>query len=243
MKDIVYNLEDVIIGRPHPFTLGGRHFYIFPVTLAKMFLIHRQVESLGINWKLMNTNPFLEAMRLVKQKKDVCCQILAYHTAPNTYRELYDVEKWQERRDFFMKEMEDKDMVPMIISLLATEKTESFIKHLGLDQERERLKKVLAIKNKNGGGGNVTFNGVSIMGSFIQPLMEMGFSDDEILYEKGYTYLRLRLADKVTSIYLTEEELNSVPTSLGGGLLDANDPEAIGEIAAIMSKQGIARKQ
>ena len=73
--------------------------------------------------------------------------------------------------------------------------------------------------------------------------MEMGFSDDEILYEKGYTYLRLRLADKVTSIYLTEEELNSVPTSLGGGLLDANDPEAIGEIAAIMSKQGISRKQ
>ena len=243
MKDIVYNLEDVIIGRPHPFTLGGRHFYIYPVTLAKMFLLHRQVESLCINRKILNANPYLEAMRLVRENKDVCCQILAYHTAPNTYRDLYDVEKWQERHDFFMKEMESNDMASLLISVLTTDKTETFIKHLGLDKERERMAEVLRIKEKGGGGTNIQFNGVSLMGAFIQPLMEMGFTDNEILFEKGYTYLRLRLADKVATIYLTEDEKQSVPSSLGGTLLDANDPEAMKEVSALMNKYGVRCKE
>ena len=243
MKDIVYNLEDVIIGRPHPFTLGGRQFYLYPVTLAKMFLLHRQVESLGINRSLLNTSPYVEAMRLANHNRDVCCQILAYHTAPNTYNDLYDIEKFNERKEFFMKEMESEDMASLLINLLSTDKTEQFIKHLGLDKERERLAKVMEIKDKNGSGTNITFNGVSVMGAFIQPLMEMGFTDNEILFEKGYTYLRLRLADKVTSIYLTEDERQNVPTSLGGGLLDANDPEAFKELSALMGKYGVNVKQ
>jgi len=243
MKDIVYNLEDVIIGRPHPFTLGGRQFYLYPVTLAKMFLLHRQVERLGINRALLNTSPYVEAMRLANHSRDVCCQILAYHTAPNTYNDLYDIEKFNERKEFFMNEMESEDMATLLINLLSTDKTEQFIKHLGLDKERERLAKVMEIKDKNGSGTNITFNGVSVMGAFIQPLMEMGFTDNEILFEKGYTYLRLRLADKVTSIYLTEDERQNVPTSLGGGLLDANDPEAFKELSALMGKYGVNVKQ
>ena len=243
MKDIVYNLEDVIIGRPHPFTLGGRQFYLYPVTLAKMFLLRRQVDSLGINKKLLGVNPFFEAMRLVRENKDVCCQILSYHTCPNTYHDLYVIEKFNERKDFFMQEMESDDMASRLINLRTADQTEQFIKQLGLEKERERMAKVTEIKEKNGSGTNITFNGISVMGSFIQPLMEMGFTDDEILYEKGYTYLRLRMADKVTSIYLTEEERQNVPTALGGGLLDANNPESFKELAALMGKQGVKAKQ
>ncbi len=242
MKDIVYSLEDVIIGRPYPFELGGRYFYIYPVTLAKMFILHRQLESLGINRKILNANPYLEAMRIVRENKDVCCQILSYHTSPNTYRDLYDIESWQERHDFFMKEMVEDDMAALLINVLATDNTEDFIKHLGLDKERERMAEVMRIKDKNGSGKTVQFNGVSVLGSFIQPLMEIGFTDSEILYEKGYTYLRLVLADKMATIYLTEEESNSVPTSLGGGLVDANDPAAMKEIASLMNKYGIKKK-
>lgn len=142
-----------------------------------------------------------------------------------------------------MQEMESDDMASLLINLLTADQTEQFIKHLGLDKERERMAKVTEIKEKNGSGTNITFNGISVMGSFIQPLMEMGFTDDEILYEKGYTYLRLRMADKVTSIYLTEEERQNVPTALGGGLLDANNPESFKELAALMGKQGVKAKQ
>jgi hypothetical protein len=142
-----------------------------------------------------------------------------------------------------MQEMESDDMASLLINLLTADQTEQFIKHLGLDKERERLAKVMEIKDKNGSGTNITFNGVSVMGAFIQPLMEMGFTDNEILFEKGYTYLRLRLADKVTSIYLTEDERQNVPTSLGGGLLDANDPEAFKELSALMGKYGVNVKQ
>ena len=51
------------------------------------------------------------------------------------------------------------------------------------------------------------------------------------------------MADKVTSIYLTEEERQNVPTALGGGLLDANNPESFKELAALMGKQGVNAKQ
>ena len=239
MKAIEHTLADIIIARPHPFTLGERLFYIYPVTLAKIFLLHRQIESLGIDRQLLENDPYMEAMRLVLQNKDACCQILAYHTSPNTYNDLFDIQAWQERKDFFMCELENEDMASLLINVLTADKTDDYIKDLGLDKERQRLEAVMKIKEEKGGGKSIAFNGTSVMGAFILPLMEIGFTDNQILYEKSYTYLRLLLADKVTSIYLTEEEAQSVSTSFGGDLPDANKPGSFKTISALMEKRGI----
>ena len=236
MKEIEYDLADVVIGRPYGFTAGRKHFYLYPVTLAKMYLLKRQIDSLGIDQHVLSVNPYLEAMRLVEFNREACCRILAYHTAPNTYKDLYDNRAVTIRKNYFMQELDDEALVSLLIMVLTADKTETFIRELGLDKEKERLCKVMEVKQKHD-GNTLSFNGLGIFGQFIAPLKEMGYTDNEILYEKGYSYLRLMLADKVATVYLTDEEKAELPEDAGGTYLDASDPANAEKILAAMNQR------
>ena len=236
MKEIEYDLADVIIGRPHGFTVGRKHFYLYPITLAKMFLLKRQIESLAINNEVLTINPFLEAMRLVKTDKETCCQIIAYHTAPNTYKDLFDNRAITIRKNYFAREMDDDALASLLIMVLTADKTDKLIKELGLDKERERLNKVMEVKHKH--DKNIqSFNGLSVFGTFIGQLKEMGYTDNEILYEKGYSYLRLMLADKVVTVHLTDEEKRDLPRESGGTYFNASDPANAEKILQTMNER------
>jgi hypothetical protein len=238
MKEIEYDLADVIIGRPYGFTVGRKHFYLYPITLAKMFLLKRQIDSLEIDQSILHVNPFLEAMRLVNKDKEKCCQILAYHTAPNTYKDLFDHRSITIRKNYFVNEIEPSDLASLLIMVLTTDKTEQLIKHMGLDKEHDRLHTVMEVKNKHD-KNSVSFNGKGMFGTFIAPLLEMGFTTDEILYQRGYSFLRLMLADKVTTLHLTDEERKELPEEVGGTSVDASDPNNAQKILAAMKNRGV----
>ena len=70
----------------------------------------------------------------------------------------------------------------------------------------------------------------------------MGYSDNEILYERGYTFLRLMLADKVQQVILTDEERKDIPESMGGTYVDANDPKNTEKIMALLKNKGVESK-
>ncbi len=237
MDNIEYDLADVIIERPHDFKVGRKGFKLYPVTLAKMLLLKRHIDGLDLNTDILKANPYLEALRIAKGNKEICCRILAYHTSPNTYKDLYDTRAINSRKTFFMKNLSDEDMASLMIYVLSDDKYEKIIRHLGLDKEREKLDKVLEVKRKD--KSNLSFNGLSIFGTFIGQLKEMGYSDNEILYERSYTYLRLMLADKVVSIFLTDEERQELGTELGGDLIDANDPENAEKVLDALKKRGV----
>ena len=68
----------------------------------------------------------------------------------------------------------------------------------------------------------------------------MGYTDDEILYERGYSFLRLMLADKANSVYLTDEELAELPAlNTVDADMDANNPENANKIFASLANRGI----
>jgi hypothetical protein len=238
MNEIEYILSDVIIGRPHGFTVGRKHFYLYPVTLAKMYLLKRQIDNLDINNTILKANPYLEAIRVAKEHRDVCCNILAYHTAPNTYKDLFDNRAISIRKNFFAKELTDEELATQIIMVLTADKTEELLQYLGLDKEREKLRKVMAVKEKHE-KNMLSFNGKSLFGTFICQLKELGYTDNEILYEKGYTYLRLILADKVATVHLSDEERQDIPTTLGGTMLDGNDPKSREALKARLMQRGV----
>lgn len=248
-KDLEEALSDVLIGRPHEFKVEWKQkgmrkqkrFCLYPVTLAKTMLLRRHVETLNLDNDILSKNPFLEALRVVKERKRTVCTILAYETAPNSKKDLFDMKEITFRRDFFDKHLSDDDMATLLI-LALDDKTDKLMKHLGLDKEHERMMKVMAVKQKHD-HNSITFGGLSIFGTFIGQLKEMGYSDDEILYEKGYSYLRLMLADKMTQVILTDEESREIPTGLGGGFVDANDPENAKKIMAALKTRGVSSKQ
>lgn len=236
MKDVEYDYADVIIGRPQDFRVGRKSFKLYPVTLAKMLLLKRQIGELDIDNDILKANPYMEALRIAKNNKDTCSHILAYHTAPNTYKDLFDTRAITIRKNYFRENLSDEDIASLMVYVLTSDKTEAIIKHLGLDEERERFAKVMEVKKDD---STLSFNGRSIIGTFIIPLKEIGYTDNEILYERGYSFLCLALADKVNTIYVTEEERNNLSTEFGGILINGDNPDSAGKIAEVFGNRGI----
>lgn len=237
-KEIIdYDLADIITQKPHEIRVGRKLFRLYPVTLAKTFRLQRLMDGLSIDGKILRRNAYLEALRLAETDKRRCCQILAIHATPNTYKDMWNSQAIASRRNTF-ETMSHENIASLLIYALTWDKTDSIIRDLGIDKERERLNKALEIKRKNG-KNNLQFGGITIFGTFIGQLKEMGYSDNEILYEYGYTYLRLMIADKVTSLYLTDEELQELPTENGGKLIDGNDPAAFDQLKSALAGRGI----
>lgn len=230
-ENIGYELADIITQKPHEIKVGRKLFRLYPVTLAKQFLLKRIMDGLSMNTSVLRKNPYMEALRLAETNRKVCCHILAIHATPNTCKDLHNSKAITERRNVFSK-MTIEDIATLLIYVLTSDKTERMLHELGLDKEQKRMSEVMDIKRQNG-KNNLTFGGLTIFGSFIGQLKELGYSDNEIIYEKGFTFLRLMLADKITSVYLTDEELQNVSTTAGGTLLDANDPASFEKLKSL----------
>lgn len=242
MNDNKFNIEqcltDVILDKPFDFGVGDRDFCLYPLTLAKKLLLQGQIERLALDMDILKKNPYLEALRVAHENKAVCCEILAYQTAPNTKADFYDTKSIDRRKKFFMADMGEEDVATLLVVILTSDKTEQLTVYLGLDKERERMNLIMKIKHKHG-KNNVMFGGKSLFGSFIGQLKEMGYTDDQIRFELGYTYLSMMLADKVTSIYLSDEELKEIPTDMGGAMIDANNPAMKSAVMNMFKQSGV----
>ena len=215
MKNL-FNLDseiaDTLIERPYPINVGRRQFFFYPPSLGKLILLSRQTQNLGINSENLATNHSLEILRVVREKRDVCCTIIAYHTCKNK-EEIASLKIVHERRNLISREASEEDLVTIMLRLLAIDKTEYYMKHLGIDVENDNMRKVVDIKSRTD-KNTLTFGGKSLYGSFIYPLLELGMSYNEIVWERSFTNLRLLLADKVNTMYLSDEEMKKVPASI-----------------------------
>lgn len=227
-KDIEYDLADVIIGMPHDFFIGEDRFRLYPMTLAKMFLLKRHFDELDFSEENVRLNPYMEAVRLAEEHTEVCCRIIAVFTAPNTYKDLYDYEAIESRFVRFKENMSFEDIATLMVHALTWDKTEALYEYTGLNKEAVRRYKVMEVKKDD--KNNISFGGLSLFGTFIGQLKEMGYSDNEILYERGYCYLKMMIADKITSVYLSDDELKKLPEEAGGTMIDANDPQAMNKL-------------
>lgn len=234
--NIEYELAGIITQKPHEFKVGRKLFRLYPITLAKQFIQKRIIGRLGLNTSFIQ-NPYLEALRVAETNKKACCEIIALHATPNTYKDLHNSKAMAERRNVFEK-MRTEDVATMLVNVLTTDYTKDIIEYFGIDKEQKRLAVIMEIKRKNS-KNNLSFGGLTIFGTFIGQLKEMGYTDDEIIYEKGYAYLRLMLADKITSVYLTDEELQDVPTDSGGTMIDGNSPDAFEKLKTALAGRGL----
>lgn len=216
-------ISDILIGAPYPFTVGRKHYRLYPVTLAKMQIIQRLLDEIAIKKEHLYLDVNLEMIRIVKEKRRQCSRLLAYYTAPNSYKDLFDFRSLKIRENYFFEEMKEEDMATILLFMFTSDKTDTYMKSLGIESEMKRMQRVMKVKKKD--KNSLSFGGRSIFGSFIAPLKEMGYTDEEILYERGYTYLRLMLADKIQTIYLSDDERKRVPRNAlyGGEVLKASD--------------------
>lgn len=229
-KLIDMNIADTIIERPHGFKVNQCQFYLYPVTLGKTYLISRLVECLGINLEIIKANPYMEALRLCQEKKEIVCRILSYHTI-NRKDELFDCNLVQERCDFFCKELDDDSMAQLLVMVLSEGDISAYIKHLGIDKEKEWQAKAMRAKKDN---NSLTFGGKSIYGTLIDTACQRyGWTFEYVVWGISYANLQLLLADSVTSIYLSDEERKRVNIPQDRDIINADDPANMAKIKAM----------
>lgn len=225
------NIDDALIEKPHCFSLeaegkGERHFYLYPVTLGKLHLLKRHTDNLDISIKNFEKLPFHEAIRIVKKQRSDVCRIITYHTLKKK-RDIFDYELVEERVKLIDELATEEDLATLLIIILTKENVESFMNHLGITKENERMRKVAEAKKKAQKSQNdFEFGGKSIYGKLIDTACERyGWSYDYVLWGISFTNLQLLLADRVKNIYLTDKEKKKVPSRLlnGGETINADD--------------------
>lgn len=229
-KLIDMDIADTIIERPHGFKVNQRQFYLYPVTLGKTYLISRLVECLGINLEIIKANPYMEALRICQEKKESVCRILSYHTI-NKKDELFDCNLVQERCDFFCKELDDDSMAQLLVMVLPEGDISAYIKHLGIDKEKEWQAKAMRAKKDN---NSLTFGGKSIYGTLIDTACQRyGWTFEYVVWGISYANLQLLLADSVTSIYLSDEERKRINIPQDRNVINADAPANMAKIKAM----------
>ena len=224
-KLLELELADAIIEKPQWFSVGRRHFYLYPVTLGKMYLLQRLTSLLELKEENIKINPYLEVLRVIGEHRMSCCRLLAYHTF-SSKKDFFSKKKMDDRTNFFHKELSDEDLGSLLVLILTrSDFTVQFIRFLKIDKEQERMDEVSRVKdNKN----TFSFGGKSVYGMLIDGACERyGWTMEYVLWGISYTNLQLLLKDSVKTVYLTDEEAKRVHINNENNIIDGNDESVI----------------
>lgn len=230
VKDIDEKIVDVITEVPYAFKIDDRQFYLYPQSLGKMYICSRIIESLGLNYNIIKLNPSLEALRIVEQKKSSVISLIVNNTC-KTKDELFDSEIVEKRSTFFEAKLDDRELATLLLVILSRTNTDELMKHFGIDEETDRMKRILSVK-KN--ANNISFGGKSIYGTMIDLACERyGWTLNYVVWEISFVNLQMMLADKITSIYLTDDEMKRLGLPKDGITLHADNKEDMQKILAM----------
>lgn len=219
-----------IIEKPRGFKVGEKRLYLYPVTLGKHYLISLFVDSIGMDMGNIRINPYMESLRLCKERRDTVCRILAYHTFDKR-EELYDEDIIHERCGFLSDNMDDESLAQLLVVVMASDDVNGMLKHFGIDKETEWRDKALKAKKSN---NSLSFGGKSVYGTLIDTACQRyGWTMRQVLWEISYANLQLLLADSVTSVYLSDDELKRVHIPKERDVIKADDPANYAKIKAM----------
>lgn len=221
-KSIENGLADIIMERPFGFKVGERQFYLYPMTLGKSYLLSRIIESLDVNKDLLSSNPYAEAIRLCSLNKESVVRIIVYNTL-NSKHDIFNDELVNERMKFFTDNLDAKELAELLSIVLSSDDIGKYTKYLGIDRDRKSLEKVMSVKGEN--KNNIDFFGKSIMGTLIIPACEkLNMTPSQIVWDISISFLRLLMADCVTSVYLTDDERKKIHISSDRNFISGDDP-------------------
>jgi len=243
MKDdfIDMNIDDALIEKPYGFTIeegekGERRFFLYPVTLGKLHLLQRHLSNLEINEENLKLQPYLEALRIVREKRSEVCKYFAYLTFKRK-RDLFDNELVESRQKEFEEFCTEEDLSSLLIYVLTKDDVEAFKKHLGISRENERMSKVVAAKESAQKSKNdFSFGGKTAYGLLIDTACERyGWTYEYVLWGISFVNLQMLLADRVQTVYLTDDEKKKIPKNLlsGDKVINADDKRNMEQILSM----------
>lgn len=216
------NISDTIIERPIGFRVGDDCFFIYPCTLGKTFLLERLFEKLEVNNQIISINPYMEALRICSEKKELVCRILSYHTF-NKKEDFFDNLKVESRSEKFDSNLDNEELATLFIIILSGDNTETYIEYLGITKERIEQRRISELR---GSKGCITFGGNSTYGTLIDcACQRYGWTMDYVVWGISFVNLKMLMADSITTIHLSEEEMKTLNIVDKKDIINADDPK------------------
>jgi len=202
---------DILLERRHEFSVDGKVYHIAPPSLGKLFVLQGLVSNISINEKMLATLPHVELLRVAEAHKHECCELIAYATC-DTREELCNVAILDKRTHHFEHHLDDTEIATLLVATFSHNRHHQFMDESGITKERERMAAVARHKEK---GGGVTFGGKTIFGQLVDPACERyGWTYEYAVWGISAAVLELMMADKVSEVFLTDEEKKKMPKHL-----------------------------
>lgn len=215
------DIADAIMGVPRAsFEVEGKRYSLYPLTLGKALYLARFYRDLELNAAMMKEDKVSAYLMAAFSHKETACRIIAIHCADGAEEATGEAVETMTR--LFVDKMDTADIAKFLCLVENEGDPAEYIKYLKIDEDDEWRKK--AIKAKSG-KGTLVFGGKSIYGTMIDNACQRyGWSFDYVVWGISLLNLRLLLADSITTIYLSEEEMKRARIPEDRTYLKAEDP-------------------
>ena len=216
---------DILIERCNEFEVGGKRFKLYPPSIGVTMMTKGAMERLQLNDELVAVNPMAAFLEAAQRDPRQCCRIIALATCSNKEEAMSSAHIDRKTRHF-VKNLSTEEIASLLIEVLGSNKAAQFIAESGIEKELDNMRRVASCKKND----TPSFGGITIFGQLIDPAMERyGWSYDYTVWGVSYASLTVLLADKVTQVFLTEEERKQVPKHLldTGPRLSADNPDEL----------------
>lgn len=223
-------LADAVMDRPREFFIDKQRYCLWSMTLGMSLMLERHLSALGIDNTLLAKNPAMEAMRLISCKRDDVCRILAILSF-RKYSNLTNSQIIAERAGIFSDKLSDEELAQLLLIALSEPKIDTLVSLSGLSKEHEEQSRIARHKNRE--GHTLSFGGKTIYGTLIDmACSKYGWSKEYVVWGIDLVSLRMMLADSITSVYLSDEDIKALHI-VAGDVIDANDPASIDQLMAM----------
>lgn len=216
------DIADAIMGVPRAsFEVEGKRYNLYPLTLGKALYLARFYRDLGLNATQMKSDNVSAYLMAAFSHKETACRIIAIHCANRA--EDVTGEAVETMTNLFVEKMDTADIAKFLCLVENEGDPTEYIKYLKIDEDDVWRKK--AIKAKSG-KGTLVFGGKSIYGTMIDNACQRyGWTFEYVVWGISVLNLRLLLADSITTMYLSDEEMKKARIPEDRTYLKAEDPK------------------
>lgn len=219
---LTQEIADVIMERPQTFDVDGRHFYLYPPTLGKLYLTQRLLDHAGMRRRMLQKNAAVECLRLARDHRDDCLSVIAYATL-RTHDDIMSPAAVK-ARVAELRPLDESDIATLLVLIITADTTAKHMDELGITRDRERMRQVMRAKKSD---DTYAFGGVSIYGMLLDAACSRyGWTLEYVVWGISYENLRLMLADKPDTVYLSKEERKHCHVAHRNAV-DGNDADAM----------------
>lgn len=224
---------DILLERRHEFKVHDALYTLYPPSLGITAMIKASLEGVGVDWSMLAEAPAFALLPLIESRPLDCCRIIALATCRDR-DEAMSSKVVDAKAKQIRKWLQPDEMLSLLLIAISNNRIGEFLKDAGIEKENERLQRVSAYKKND----TPMFGGKTIFGRLIDPACERyGWTYEYAVWGVSYASLTAMMADKVTSVILTDEEKKKVPKRLleNEGAISGDDPRNWKKMQQIMN--------